>query len=55
MIATTPLHATHIASGAKMVDFHGWDMPLHYGSQIDEHKLVRSDAGMFDVSVRPKL
>lgn len=50
MIAKTPLHATHIASGAKMVDFHGWDMPLHYGSQIDEHKLVRSDAGMFDVS-----
>ena len=35
---------------AKMVDFGGWDMPLHYGSQLDEHHKVRSDAGMFDVS-----
>lgn len=50
MIAKTPLHATHIACGAKMVDFHGWDMPLHYGSQINEHHQVRQDAGMFDVS-----
>jgi aminomethyltransferase len=33
-----------------MVDFGGWDMPLHYGSQIDEHHAVRCDAGMFDVS-----
>ena len=33
-----------------MVDFGGWDMPIHYGSQIDEHHLVRRDAGMFDVS-----
>ncbi|MFI4918060.1 MAG: glycine cleavage system aminomethyltransferase GcvT [Legionellales bacterium] len=50
MIAKTPLHATHVASGAKMVDFHGWDMPLHYGSQLNEHHQVRHDAGMFDVS-----
>lgn len=50
MIAKTPLHATHQACGAKMVDFHGWDMPLHYGSQINEHHFVRKDAGMFDVS-----
>lgn len=50
MIAKTPLHATHLACGAKMVDFHGWDMPLHYGSQINEHHAVRKDAGMFDVS-----
>ncbi len=50
MIARTPLHATHLACGAKMVDFHGWDMPLHYGSQINEHHIVRKDAGMFDVS-----
>jgi aminomethyltransferase len=50
MIAKTPLHATHIACGAKMVDFHGWDMPLHYGSQLNEHHIVRNDAGMFDVS-----
>ena len=35
---------------AKMVDFGGWDMPLHYGSQLDEHHKVRRDAGMFDVS-----
>lgn len=50
MIAKTPLHADHLACGAKMVDFHGWDMPLHYGSQISEHHAVRRDAGMFDVS-----
>lgn len=50
MIAKTPLHATHIQCGAKMVDFHGWDMPLHYGSQINEHHIVRTDAGLFDVS-----
>lgn len=50
MIAKTPLHATHLEYGAKMVDFHGWDMPLHYGSQLNEHHFVRKDAGMFDVS-----
>jgi aminomethyltransferase len=46
----TPLFDTHIAAGAKMVDFAGWDMPIHYGSQIEEHHTVRRDAGMFDVS-----
>lgn len=46
----TPLNAVHRAMGAKMVDFGGWDMPLHYGSQLDEHHQVRHDAGMFDVS-----
>jgi len=46
----TPLHAQHVAAGGKMVDFAGWHMPLHYGSQIEEHKRVREDAGMFDVS-----
>jgi aminomethyltransferase len=46
----TPLHATHRALSARMVDFGGWEMPVNYGSQIDEHKAVRSDAGMFDVS-----
>lgn len=50
MIAKTVLNATHIECGAKMVDFHGWEMPLHYGSQINEHHQVRRDAGMFDVS-----
>ncbi|HEX9810468.1 MAG TPA: glycine cleavage system aminomethyltransferase GcvT [Burkholderiales bacterium] len=46
----TPLYETHVASKAKMVDFGGWDMPLHYGSQLEEHHRVRQDAGMFDVS-----
>ncbi|TDN68017.1 aminomethyltransferase [Paraburkholderia sp. BL10I2N1] len=46
----TPLHATHRALNARMVDFGGWDMPVNYGSQIDEHRAVRTDAGMFDVS-----
>lgn len=50
MLKTTPLNATHRAMHAKMVDFGGWDMPLHYGSQLDEHHIVRRDAGMFDVS-----
>jgi aminomethyltransferase len=46
----TPLHAAHLALNARMVDFGGWDMPVNYGSQIDEHHAVRTDAGMFDVS-----
>jgi aminomethyltransferase len=46
----TVLYDTHVRQGAKMVDFGGWDMPLHYGSQIEEHHAVRRDAGMFDVS-----
>ncbi len=46
----TPLHDTHVSLGAKMVDFGGWDMPLHYGSQLQEHHVVRRDCGMFDVS-----
>ncbi len=50
MIAKTPLHAAHAAAGGQLVDFHGWDMPLHYGSQLSEHHAVRQNAGMFDVS-----
>lgn len=46
----TVLHAKHLESNAKMVDFHGWEMPINYGSQIEEHHAVRKDAGMFDVS-----
>jgi aminomethyltransferase len=46
----TPLYDLHVASGARMVDFGGWDMPVAYGSQIEEHHAVRRDAGMFDVS-----
>jgi aminomethyltransferase len=50
----TPLYEAHAASGAKLVDFGGWEMPLNYGSQIEEHHAVRRDAGMFDVShMRP--
>ena len=50
MAKQTPLYAAHLAAGAKMVDFAGWDMPIHYGSLLEEHKQVRRDAGMFDVS-----
>ena len=50
MARKTVLNESHRALGAKMVDFGGWDMPLNYGSQIDEHHAVRRDAGMFDVS-----
>jgi aminomethyltransferase len=46
----TPLYETHVACGARTVDFGGWDMPVNYGSQIEEHHAVRADAGMFDVS-----
>ncbi|WP_263143887.1 glycine cleavage system aminomethyltransferase GcvT [Pseudomonas sp. RIT-PI-AD] len=46
----TPLYDLHVALGAKMVDFGGWDMPLHYGSQVEEHHQVRRDCGVFDVS-----
>jgi len=50
MTQQTPLFEQHQACGARMVDFHGWMMPLHYGSQMDEHHAVRTEAGMFDVS-----
>jgi len=46
----TPLAAAHRMLGARMMDFAGWEMPLHYGSQIEEHRAVRSAAGVFDVS-----
>jgi aminomethyltransferase len=46
----TPLYGIHVEQGARMVDFGGWDMPVNYGSQIEEHHRVRRDAGMFDVS-----
>uniref|UniRef100_A0A486XVF2 Aminomethyltransferase n=1 Tax=Rheinheimera sp. BAL341 TaxID=1708203 RepID=A0A486XVF2_9GAMM len=50
MANQTALHGKHLEAGAKMVDFFGWDMPINYGSQIEEHHAVRRDAGMFDVS-----
>lgn len=49
-IQHTPLYDKHLEAGGKMVDFAGWEMPINYGSQVKEHKQVREDAGMFDVS-----
>ncbi|MGV8894422.1 MAG: glycine cleavage system aminomethyltransferase GcvT [Burkholderiaceae bacterium] len=49
-LQVTQLNAAHRAAGARMVDFGGWDMPVNYGSQIEEHLAVRNDCGMFDVS-----
>jgi aminomethyltransferase len=46
----TYLYNNHLQSNAKIVDFGGWDMPLHYSSQLNEHHQVRKSAGMFDVS-----
>ena len=46
----TPLYDLHLALGAKMIDFSGWEMPLHYGSQVEEHHQVRRECGVFDVS-----
>ena len=50
MLKKTVLNSAHRALGARMVDFGGWDMPVNYGSQIEEHNAVRNDCGMFDVS-----
>ena len=50
MLSKTALHSAHVAAGGKLVDFGGWEMPLHYGSQLEEHHAVRRDAGIFDVS-----
>ncbi len=50
MLKQTPLNAKHHEANAKLVDFSGWEMPIHYGSQLEEHHYVRRDAGMFDVS-----
>ncbi len=46
----TPFYQSHLDNNGKIVDFSGWELPIHYGSQIDEHEAVRTDAGMFDVS-----
>jgi len=50
MGSKTPHYDKHVEAGARIVDFGGWDMPLHYGSQKDEHHAVRQNAGIFDVS-----
>lgn len=46
----TPFYQSHLENNGKIVDFSGWELPIHYGSQIAEHEAVRTDAGMFDVS-----
>jgi aminomethyltransferase len=46
----TPLHAEHVALGARMVDFGGWSMPVQYSSILDEHQAVRGSLGVFDIS-----
>ena len=50
MTKKTTLNALHLESSAKMIDFHGWNMPIHYGSQLREHEFVRNSCGIFDVS-----
>src|SRR5210317_975496 len=50
MALKTPLYQAHVDAGARMVDFGGWDMPINYGSQKEEHHAVRRNAGVFDVS-----
>jgi aminomethyltransferase len=49
-LLTTPLHDRHVALGARMVPFAGWEMPVQYEGVIQEHRAVRTDAGVFDVS-----
>src|SRR5215218_993353 len=46
----TPLHDRHVAAGARLVPFAGWEMPVQYEGVIEEHRAVRTDAGVFDVS-----
>ena len=46
----TFLYESHLGLGSKFVNFSGWEMPIHYGSQINEHNSVRNSAGIFDVS-----
>lgn len=50
MTQKTPLYAQHVEAGGKIVDFAGWELPVNYGSQVQEHNAVRTDAGLFDVS-----
>ncbi|MCX7915806.1 MAG: glycine cleavage system aminomethyltransferase GcvT, partial [Verrucomicrobiae bacterium] len=46
----TPLHSRHVALGAKMIAFAGWEMPLQFTSIVEEHRAVRERAGLFDIS-----
>src|SRR5918994_6806644 len=50
MLLRTPLHGRHVALGARLVPFAGWEMPVQYAGVIEEHRAVRTDSGVFDVS-----
>lgn len=50
MVLTTPLNDEHVRLGATFTDFGGWNMPVRYGSDLDEHHAVRNSAGLFDIS-----
>src|SRR5215468_8453083 len=50
MANRTPLHDWHVARGARMVEFAGWDMPIQYTGIVEEHQTVRTGAGLFDIS-----
>lgn len=50
MSARTPLYEAHVEAGARMVEFAGWELPIRYGSLVEEHRAVRTAAGLFDVS-----
>jgi len=50
MLKRTPLYAAHLAAGARMVEFGGWEMPVQYSGIVDEHNAVRHNAGLFDIS-----
>jgi len=50
MLKRTPLFAAHQELGAKLVEFGGWEMPVHYSSIVEEHQAVRAAAGLFDIS-----
>lgn len=49
-VKRTPLYDCHRRAGARLVEFAGWEMPVRYGSELDEHRAVRTAAGLFDVS-----
>ncbi len=50
MSSRTPLYDTHVRSGARMVEFAGWEMPVQYAGILEEHEAVRTRVGLFDVS-----
>ena len=49
-ISRSPLHEQHVHLGARLIDFHGWMLPVQYSSVMDEHHATRQAAGIFDIS-----